>query len=199
MKNGSYPLVDPFNLPETYPGVHGKRNKESREEGSLRPQEKKKKKKVVEFLDEDKVPLSERQRQMLLKDISGIVQRSTEASSETTSGKLPKASNLVVFYSVVSGRILPNPPPPNSKPPSYFSQHISKPILLPPPTETPILEPITKTPIVYETLFQQQQHQIPPTPPLSYLLSSPIPPPSQTISAPHIENPKIKTPRTSPS
>lgn len=36
------PLVDPFNLPETYLDVHGKRKKESREEGSSRPQKKKK-------------------------------------------------------------------------------------------------------------------------------------------------------------
>lgn len=31
LKNGIDPLVDPFNLPETYPHVHGKRKKEYRE------------------------------------------------------------------------------------------------------------------------------------------------------------------------
>jgi hypothetical protein len=28
MRNGLDPLVDPFNLPETYPNIHGKRKKE---------------------------------------------------------------------------------------------------------------------------------------------------------------------------
>lgn len=64
-------MVDPFNLPETYLDMPGKRNKESREEGSSRPQ--KKKKKVATFLDEDEVPLSERQKVMLLKDTYGII------------------------------------------------------------------------------------------------------------------------------
>lgn len=30
MKDGIDPVVDPFNLPKTYPDVHGKRKKESR-------------------------------------------------------------------------------------------------------------------------------------------------------------------------
>lgn len=36
LKDGIYQLVDPFNLPETYPDVHGKRKKEFRGEGSSR-------------------------------------------------------------------------------------------------------------------------------------------------------------------
>lgn len=142
LKDGIDPLVDPFNLRETYHDVHGKRKKESRKEGSSRPH--KKKKKAAESQDEDEVPLNERQRQMLLRYTSGIVQQSTKAPSVTTSGKLPEASNLV-SDSVVSERILPIQPPPNSQP------KISKPILLPPPTETPILEPVTETPTVFET------------------------------------------------
>lgn len=42
MKDRIDPLVDPFNLPETYPDVHGKRKKEFRGEGSFRAQKKKK-------------------------------------------------------------------------------------------------------------------------------------------------------------
>lgn len=58
LKDGIEPMVDPFNLPEIYPDVHGKRKKVSRGEGSSRPQ--KKKKKTIVFLDEYEVPLSER-------------------------------------------------------------------------------------------------------------------------------------------
>lgn len=64
-------MVDPFNIPETYHDVHEKRKKESEGEGSSRPYKKKKKADV--FLDEDEVPLSERQKSMLLKDTSGVV------------------------------------------------------------------------------------------------------------------------------
>ena len=70
LRDGIDPMVDPLNLPETYPDIHGKRKKESRGEGFSRPQ---KKKKVVAFLDEDEVPLSELQKAMLLKDTSGVV------------------------------------------------------------------------------------------------------------------------------
>lgn len=42
LKDGIDPLVDPFNLPKTYPEVHEKRKKKSCEEGSSRPQKKKK-------------------------------------------------------------------------------------------------------------------------------------------------------------
>lgn len=69
-KDGIEPIRDPFNLPETYLDIHGKRKKESRGEGSSRSQ--KKKKKVV-FLDEDVVPLCERQKVMLLKDTPRVV------------------------------------------------------------------------------------------------------------------------------
>ncbi|XP_050897261.1 uncharacterized protein LOC127104091 [Lathyrus oleraceus] len=58
-KDGIDSMVDPFNIPETYPYVHGKRKKESIGEGSSRPQKKKKKKKVDFLLDEDEVSLSE--------------------------------------------------------------------------------------------------------------------------------------------
>lgn len=58
MKKGIEPLVDPFNLPKTYPDVHGKRIKEFICEGSSRAQKKKKKKKIAIFQDEDEVPLS---------------------------------------------------------------------------------------------------------------------------------------------
>lgn len=70
LKDGLDPLVDPFNLPETYPDVHGKRKKEFIGEGSSRAQ---KKKKVAIFQDEDEVPLSERRKAMILKDTSGVV------------------------------------------------------------------------------------------------------------------------------
>lgn len=38
MRGGIGPMVDPFNLLETYLDIHGKRKKESRGEGSSRPQ-----------------------------------------------------------------------------------------------------------------------------------------------------------------
>lgn len=118
LKDGIDPMVDPFNLPETYLDVHGKRTKKSRGEGSSRPQNKKKK--VVVLLDEDGVPLSERQKAMLLRDTSGDVQQSLRAS-DPTSGKLPEASTLIVSDSVVSERILLIQPPPTSQPISIFS------------------------------------------------------------------------------
>lgn len=69
------------------------------------------------------MPLSECQRKILLKDTSGIVQQSTKALSVTTYGKLPEANNFV-SDSVISERILPIQPRPNSQP------KISEPILL---------------------------------------------------------------------
>ena len=92
--------------------------KDSRGEGSSRPQ--KKKKKVIVLLDEDKVYLSGRQKTMLLKDTSGVIQQSSKASDTTTSSKLPEASNLVVSDSTISARILPIPPPSTSQPIPYF-------------------------------------------------------------------------------
>lgn len=56
LKDGIDLLVDPVNLLENYPDVHGKRKKEFRGEGSFRAQ---KKKNVAIFLDENGVPLSE--------------------------------------------------------------------------------------------------------------------------------------------
>lgn len=101
LKDGINPLVDPFNLPKTYPNVHGKRNKESHEEGTSRPQ-KKKKKKTTTFLDEDEVPLSERQKAMFPKDTYGDTQQSSKASNTLILGKLPKAMNLFVSDFVIS-------------------------------------------------------------------------------------------------
>lgn len=97
LKDGIETLVDPFNLLETYPDVHGKRKKEFRGEGSSRAQ---KKKNIVIFQDEDEVPLSERQKVMILKDTSGIVQYSR------VSGKLPYDNTSLNFDSI-SSRILP--------------------------------------------------------------------------------------------
>lgn len=93
------PLVDSFNLPETYPYAYGKRKKEARGEGSYGSQKKKKKKKVVAFLDEDEVPLNERQKAMVLKDTSGIVQQSSKASEASIPGKSSTARNLCVSIS----------------------------------------------------------------------------------------------------
>lgn len=42
LKDGINPLVDPFNLPETYPDAYGKRKKGFRGEGSSRAQKNKK-------------------------------------------------------------------------------------------------------------------------------------------------------------
>lgn len=147
--------MDPFNLPETYPNIHGKRKKESRGEGSSRPQ--KKKKKVVVLLDEDMVPLSENQKAMLLKHTSGVVQHSSKAS-DSASGKLPEASTPFTSDFVVSERILPIQLPPTSQLIPIISKP-SKPILLPPPLKSPIIKPVTETPQVSETLSHQQQHQ----------------------------------------
>lgn len=167
LKDGIDPLVDPFNLPETYPDVHGKRKKESREKESSRPQ--KKKKKVANFLDEDEVSLSERQKAILMKDTSGVVQQSSEAFETSTYGKLPKVINHFVSVSINSERVLPTQPPPISQPIPSHSQSIPISQLL--LTETlilePILEPFTETPKVSETQLQQQQQQIPQTPPPS--------------------------------
>lgn len=80
---------------------------------------------------------------MLLRDTSSIIQQPTKAPSETTSGKLPEANNLVVYDSAISERILPIQPPSTSQPIifqpiSSIPQLLSEPILVSPPTETPI-------------------------------------------------------------
>lgn len=71
-KDGIDPLVDPFNLPETYPDVHGKRKKEYRGDGSSRSP--KNKKIIIVLLDEDEMSLSENQKDMLMKDTYGVIQ-----------------------------------------------------------------------------------------------------------------------------
>lgn len=134
IKDGIDPMVDPFNLSGTYPDVCGKRKKESREEGSSRPQ---KKKKDVAFLDEDEVPLNEREKTIVLQDMSYVVHQSSRASINPTPGKLPMSRiYLFIFDSANSERVLPTQPPPISQPISSMSQLIYEPIPLPPPIET---------------------------------------------------------------
>lgn len=184
MKDGIDPMVDPFNIPKTYPDIHGKRKKESIGEGSSRPQ----KKKVVVFLDEDEAPLSERQKTMLLKDTSEVVQHSSRAS-DIASSKLPTATTPITFDYVISKSILPIQPPPSSQPIIY------EPILLPPPSKSSTINPTTETPLVSEPLSQQQQIPSPPSP--SQLQISATPPPCVYTIQP--TNPNIATPKTSPS
>lgn len=140
LKDNIDPLVDPFNIHGDYLDVHGQLSKRRRKrnndkEWTSAP----KKNMVIESQDEDEVPLSDRQRQMLLRDTSRTIQQSTKALSETTPGKLHEASNLVVSDFAISERILPIQPPLTSQPISSISQQIYKPIPLPPPIETPIL------------------------------------------------------------
>lgn len=122
LKDGVEPLVDPFNLPETYSDFHRKRKNDSREEGSSRPQ---KKKKVVVFFDEDEMPLSERQKEILLKDTSSVIQKSSKAYETTTSRKLSEASNLIVSDSIISEIILPT-----QSPPPFLNQFLSNQFLI---------------------------------------------------------------------
>lgn len=149
LKDGLDPLVDPFNLPEAFPNVHGKRKKEFIGEGSSRAQ---KKKKIVIIQDEGEVPLSERKKAMILKDTSRVVQSSSRAY-DIAYGKLPSDNTHFNFDSTSSERILLIPPPSQSI--------ISKTIPLPPSESTfinPIIEnPIIETPLVSETLTEQQQ------------------------------------------
>lgn len=194
--------MDPFNLLETYPNVHGKRNKESRGGGSSGPQKKKKKKKFVVFLDKDNMPLSEHQKAMLLKDTFGVVQHSSKAS-DTMSGKLPEASTLITSNSMISERILPIQPPPTSQPipvisktPEASTHIIYEPILLLPPSKSPTIKPATETPQVSETLLQQQQ-QISSPSSHSQLQISPTTP--SFVYDPQPTNPNFTTSRTPPS
>lgn len=143
LKDGLDPLVNSFNLLKIYPDIHGKRKKEFIGEGSSRAH---KKKKIVVFLDEDEVPLSEREKAMILKDISGVVQSSSKAS-DVASGKLTSDSTQFNFDSILSERILPIPHPPSSQ------SIIFEPIPLPPPQSTFII-PIIETPLVYEPLSE---------------------------------------------
>ncbi|XP_050897540.1 uncharacterized protein LOC127104400 [Lathyrus oleraceus] len=119
LKDEFEPLVDPFNLQETYRDVHGKRKKEFRGEGSSRAQNKNN---ITIFQDEDAVPLSEHQKAMILKDTSGVVQ------SSRFSGKLPSDSASLDSDSM-SSRILRIPLPSQST--------ISEPIPIPPPESNP--------------------------------------------------------------
>ena len=72
------------------------------------------------------------------------------------------------------------------------------PISQPPPTNTIVIEPVTETPKVSEIQLYQPQQHISQTPPHSQLPSSPIPPLSSIVCAPHIEIPNITTSRRSP-
>lgn len=151
-------MVDPFNLPDTYPDAHGKRKKSSTKKdaqgkGTSEPQ--KKKKKVAIFLDEDGVPLSERQKVMIMKDTSGVSQQSSKASDAPIFGKSPMAKTLFISDTNISGSVLPTPPPS----PSHNTFTIPNSIIL----------------------YQQQQQQKPQKPPHPPILSSPIPPPFQDV------------------
>lgn len=128
LKDGIDPLVDPFNLPETYPDVHGKRKKEFRGEVSPRA---KKKKKVAIFQDEYEVPLSERQKTIILKDTYEVVQPAR------ASGKFPADSFDFVF---VPSRILPLTPPsqPNVSEPLSLPTHLIVSVLF---LEQPLIPP----------------------------------------------------------
>lgn len=83
------------------------------------------------------MPLNERLKDMLLKDISEVAQQSSRAS-DTTYDKLPEANAPTLSNSIVSEKILPIQPPPASQTISIFSQQISRLILLPPPPKIPI-------------------------------------------------------------
>lgn len=77
------------------------------------------------FLDEDVVPLSERQKAMILKDTSGITQQSSKASDATIPGKSFTARNLFVSNSHVFESVLPTQP---SSSPSHNTLHTPIPI-----------------------------------------------------------------------
>lgn len=100
LKDGLEPLMDPFNFLETCPDVHGKRKKEFRGEWSSRAQ---KKKKIIVFQDKDEVPLSERQKEMILKDTSRVVQSSSRASN-IAYGKFPSDNtHLILIQFLLKG------------------------------------------------------------------------------------------------
>ena len=169
LKNGIEPLVDPLNLLETCPGVHGKIKKEFRGGGSYRAQ---KKKKIIIFQDEDEVLLNERHKAMILKDTSGVVQ------SSRVSGKLP-SDNTSLGSDSIPFRILPIPPPSKYTiyepipipPPESNPQKSTLIIEIPPQTSNPIIEtpvtksPIMETPLIYAPILEQQQIPPPLSPP----------------------------------
>lgn len=113
------------------------------------------------FLDEYDVPLSELQKAMILKDTSGVAQKSSKASDAPIPGKSLTARTLFVSDTNIPESVLP-PPPPSHK---IFT--IPNPIPQPPPTNITFLEPIT------DIL------------PYPLTLSSPIPPPFKDVSAPY--------------
>lgn len=147
-------------------------------------------KKVTVFLDEDELPLSERQKAMILKDPFGISQKSSKASNATIPGKPSSTRNLFISNSHFYESILSTQPFPS---PSHNT--LPTPILIPQPRPTNITS--IELVIVYETR-QHQQQQIPQTPPPPQLLLLPIPPPSKNISAPQQTNPNT-TSKKSPS
>ncbi|XP_050897082.1 actin cytoskeleton-regulatory complex protein PAN1-like [Lathyrus oleraceus] len=182
LKEGIQPLVDPFNLPETYHDVHGKRKKEFICKGSSRAQ--KKKKKIVIFQDEDEVPLSERQKAMILKDTSGVVQ------SSRVSRKLPSDSTPLNSDSISCEIILQIPPPSQST--------ISEPIPIPPPESNPPMStPIIEIPPPISNPIIETPHIPPPLSPPQLQISPISPPPN--VNAPQPTNPNFTTPRTSPA
>lgn len=106
-------MVDPFNLLDTYLNAYGKRKKSSKKkdaqgEGTFEPQ--KKKKKVEMFLDEYGMPLSERQKAMILNETSGVFQESSKASDAPIHGKSPMAITLFISDSNIFGNVLPTSP-----------------------------------------------------------------------------------------
>lgn len=141
LKDGIEPLVDPFNLLETCPGVHGKRKKDFKGEGSSRAQ---KKKNISIFQDEDEVPLNERQKAMMLKDTSGVVQPSS-IDSDKESDKPPYVITPLNSGSILSQRVLPIPPSSQST--------VSEPILLLSP-ESSFINPIIENPIIDTPVIQ---------------------------------------------
>lgn len=91
---------------------------------------------------------------LILKDTSGVAQKSSKASDALIPGKSHMAKTLFVSDSNISGSVLPTPPSP-----SHNTFTIPNPIPQPPPINITILEPVTKTPIVSENQLQQRQHK----------------------------------------
>lgn len=90
------------------------------------------------------MPLSERQKEILLKDAFGVVQSSLRASN-VAPGKLPSDRTQFNYDSILFKRILPIQPPPSSQP------IIFEPIPLP-SRQLITINPITETPLVFEPL-----------------------------------------------
>lgn len=132
------------------------------------------------------MPLSERQRKMLLTDTYGVAQQSTKAPNETTSGKSPITINVVISDSIVFERVLPTQPSPSPSQNIPISQTLSTNIIIP--------QTVTSKPPIYD------QHK------LGYatvLESHPSTLPSSIsnppISAPYTKNQNFTTSKRSPS